>query len=146
MRLHSIGVVALAATFSLACAEGRKSGAGFRLPDGDPVRGEAVFVAQKCNACHQVDGVRLPAPVADPAVPVVLGGETIRVRTEGELVTAIVHPSHSLAFGYRNEDVASGRLSRMGDFSESMSVRDLIDVVAFLQSHYVVTNPPPPMP
>jgi mono/diheme cytochrome c family protein len=138
-------MVALAATLTLACGEERKSSAGFRLPEGDPRRGEAVFVALKCNGCHQVTGTHLPSPVADPPVPVALGGDTFTPRTDGELVAAIVHPSHSLAGGYRPQEVASGGLSRMGDFSESMTVRDLIDVVAFLHTRYVVRPPPPPM-
>jgi hypothetical protein len=138
-------LVALAASLTLACGDERKSSVGFRLPDGDPHRGEAVFVALKCNECHRVAGVHLPPPVADPPVPVELGGETFHARTDGELVAGIVHPSHSLAGGHRRQEVASGGLSRMGDFSESMTVRDLIDVVAFLQSRYVVRPPPPPM-
>jgi hypothetical protein len=46
--------------------------------------------------------------------------------------------------GFRHGAVASGQLSRMGDFSESMSVRDLTDIVAFLQERYVVRPPTPP--
>jgi len=41
---------------SLACSAGRKGSAGFRLPDGDPVEGRAVFVAYRCHACHVVAG------------------------------------------------------------------------------------------
>lgn len=36
------------------------------------------------------------------------------------------------------ELVAQGRLSRMGDYSEAMTVRELVDLVAFLQSRYRV--------
>ncbi len=145
MRGKRTCLVALAAILSVACAQGRKSAAGFHLPDGDPARGEAAFVALRCNDCHRVAGVHLPRPVADPPVPVVLGGETERVRADGELVTAIVFPSYALTRGFRHAAVANGRLSRMGDFSESMSVRDLTDIVAFLQEHYVVRPPTPPL-
>jgi len=31
----------------------------------------------------------------------------------------------------------------MGEFSDAMTVRDLINVVAFVQSHYEVVTPPP---
>ena len=135
-----LGLTLLAA----ACVQGPRSASGFRLPEGDPHRGEAAFASQRCNACHVVAGAHLPPPVADPPVPVVLGGETVRVRTDGELVTAITSPSRSLAVGYRPEAVRSGRLSRMGDFNESLTVRDLADIVAFLQAHYVVVDAPPP--
>ena len=84
-------------------------------------------------------------PVAEPQVPVQLGGRVARGRTDGELVTAIVDPAHRLTPGYKRELIQSGALSRMGDFSEAMTVRQLIDVVAFLQSRYEVVAPAVPV-
>jgi hypothetical protein len=84
----------------------------------------------------------MPLPVADPAVPVELGGLVYRQRTDGELVTAIINPSYRLAPGHAREAIASGRLSRMGDLNDELTVRELADLVAFLQSTYVVTRPP----
>jgi hypothetical protein len=74
-------------------------------------------------------------------VEVRLGGPTQYVRTDGSLVTSIVEPSHALAAAYRPQRVASTRISPMGDFSETMTVRELIDLVAFLQAHYEVFPP-----
>ncbi len=142
---QALVVAALLAALSLACSPGRKSSAGFHLPDGDPARGQAVFVSLQCNACHRVAGADLPPPVVQPPVPVELGGEVPRPRTDGELVTAIVAPSQRLEPAYRREQMKSGKLSRMGDFSEAMTVRELVDLVAFLQSRYTVVPPPPPM-
>jgi len=143
MRRFSIVTVGLVLAVTLACAQTRKSSSGFHLPDGDPQRGQQVFVDLKCNACHRVQGVDLPAPVADPPVPVVLGGVVYGVRTDGELAASIIDPSHRLAPGYRVTEVASGgELSRMGDYSEMMSVRELVDLVAFLQAHYDVRQRP----
>jgi hypothetical protein len=141
----SLALVVVAAFLAGACAQGRKGSAGFHLPDGDVTNGQAVFVAMKCHACHRVTGMELPPPVADPPVPVVLGGRVPQARTDGELVAAIVDPSHRLAVGYRPEAVKTGDLSRMGEFSDVMTVRELIDLVAFLQSRYEVVPPPPPM-
>lgn len=142
MRWLHVGVMVALALGAAACAETRKSSAGFHLPDGDPQRGQQVFVDLKCHACHRVDGVALPAPVADPPVPVVLGGIVQNVRTDGELAAAIIDPSYHTASGYRLAEVRTGGLSRMGDFSEQMTVRELIDLVAFLQSRYTVREPP----
>jgi hypothetical protein len=122
------------------CGEPQKSARGFHLPDGDPVRGKAAFVELKCNSCHAVSGVELEAPIAED-VEVQLGGPTPYVRTDGSLVTAIVDPSHALAATYRPQRVASRHVSPMGDFSEAMSVRELIDIVAFLQQQYEVYPP-----
>jgi mono/diheme cytochrome c family protein len=128
------------------CSEGRKSASGFRLPDGDAERGRQVFVRMRCHSCHEVAGVDLPPPVAEPGVGVELGGPVAGVPSDGELVTGIIHPSHQLIAGHPPERVASGRLSRMGDFTEAMTVRDLIDVVAFLHPRYEVIPAPLPGP
>jgi hypothetical protein len=142
-RIAWSAVILLGAFAATSCGPAHKSSAGFHLPDGDPLAGKAAFVELKCNACHRVAGVDLPGPVADPAVPVVLGGRTPSTRTDGELVTAIVDPSHKLAPRGPRASLTSGSLSRMGDFSDAMTVRQLIDVVAFLQAHYEVVSPPP---
>ncbi len=141
MRWLRIGVP-LGLVVVVACAPAHKSSSGFHLPDGDPQLGHQVFVDLKCHACHRVDGLDLSAPVADPPVPVVLGGVVHQVRTDGELVAAIIDTSHRLAPGYRAAEVSAGSLSRMGDFSDQMTVRELVDLVAFLQSRYEVRPPP----
>jgi mono/diheme cytochrome c family protein len=142
MQRVLIVAASLLAALSLACSPGRKSAAGFYLPDGDPVKGQAVFTSLKCHSCHRVAGLELPDPVVEPPVPVELGGEAPRARTDGELVTAIIAPSHRLEPGYRRQEMVSGNLSRMGDFTEAMTARELIDLVAFLQSRYTVVPPP----
>lgn len=139
IALSSMGlcvVVALA-----GCGQPSKSARGFHLPDGDPARGQATFVELKCNSCHTVVGADLPAPVVEPASRVTLGGPTTRLRTDGMLFTSIVDPSHELIAGYRPRPAGFGHQSVMGDFSETMTVRELIDIVAFLQSSYVVIPP-----
>jgi mono/diheme cytochrome c family protein len=138
------GALALLAAFLvLRCGPPHKSASGFHIPDGDPIAGQAAFVELKCSSCHQVKGVDLPPPVASPPVPVSLGGETPRSRTDGELVAAIVDPSHKIAPGHPLERLKAGDLSRMGDFADAMTVRQLVDIVAFLQAHYEVVPPQP---
>jgi mono/diheme cytochrome c family protein len=132
----------LLATLALTgCGTGRKGSAGFHLPDGDPVKGRAVFTSLRCHSCHGVPGVDLPAPVVEAMATVELGGKVQVPRTDGEILAAIVDPSHRLAPGYERDVVASGKLSRMGDFSESLTVRELTDLVAFVQSRYEVEPP-----
>jgi len=143
MRALQVGALSLLVMGAAACAPTRKSAAGFHLPDGDPQRGRQVFVDLRCHACHQVTGMDdLPAPLTEP--PVVLGGVVYRVFTDGELTAAIVDPSHRLAPPYPAAAVTSGKLSRMGDQNEQMTVRQLVDVVAFLQSRYDVREPEMP--
>jgi len=122
--------------FLAGCYAGAKSGKGFHLPEGNVENGKAAFVALKCYSCHRVSGVDLPPPVATAPTNIVLGGEVIRIRTYGELVTTVIDPSHSLAPGFKKEQIKDGKLSPMPEFNETMTVRQLIDLVAFLQSRY----------
>jgi len=105
--------------------------------------GKAAFVELKCNACHRVEGMDFPEPVADPPVPVTLGGATPYVKSDGELVTSIINPSHRIARGFPKEALMSGDESRMADYSDVMTVRQLIDLVAFLHTRYEVVPATP---
>lgn len=125
-----------------SCNSGRHSPVGFRLPEsGDIDRGRVAFVELQCHTCHRVIGEDFPAPTNEPAVPVALGGTVHEVRTDGYLVTSIIHPSHKLA-GYPKDRVSVDGESRMPDASRSMTVRQLIDITAYLQSRYKVVPPP----
>jgi mono/diheme cytochrome c family protein len=125
----------------LGCEASARSSDGFRLPDGDVTRGREVALEMKCAVCHRIEAPGMPAPTADPPVPVMLGGEIRNVKTDGELVTSIINPSHRIVPTLRTERVTSGNLSRMPDYGEVMTVRQLADVVAFLQSRYTVIRP-----
>ena len=122
---------------TLGCTEERRSSSGFRLPDGDAARGRAVFAEMKCHTCHRVyQHDEFPKPAAEPSVPVSIGGRYARVPGDGELVTSIINPSHKISSRYAHTLVTAGASSRMGDFGDSMTIRDLIDVVAFLHTVY----------
>jgi len=126
---------------TIACDSGRHSSAGFRLPaNGDIDRGKVAFVQLGCNHCHEVSGVDLPKPTVQPPVPVVLGGVVPGEVTDGYLVTSIINPSYVLT-PYPREMVATGGKSRMPDYSGTMTVAQLVDTVAFLQSRYTVERP-----
>jgi hypothetical protein len=56
--------------------------------------------------------------------------------TDGYLVSAIINPSHAIARGLAEGDVSVGNTSRMPDYARGMTVRQLVDIVAFLQSKY----------
>ena len=75
-------------------------------------------------------------------MPVHLGGPVHGIVADGELVTSIINPSHRISARYELAAVKTGSLSRMGDFTEGMSVRELADLVAYLQSRYIVVAPP----
>jgi hypothetical protein len=140
-----VALIAMA-VFAASCNQPRSS-AGFRLPDGDVERGRAAFIELKCHTCHTVSQTDIPNPSKDYAyVRVVsLGGEVRQVKTYGQLVTSIINPSHSLAPGYPKELITKEGQSAMANFNDQMTVTQLIDLVAFLQSRYKFVPPDPPI-
>jgi hypothetical protein len=133
MSRSHLAVFALV-TAVLAGCSGRHSPSGFRLPPGEAADGQAAFVDLKCTECHSVAGVTgLPAPTAP--TPVALGGRRLLPRTDGDLTTDIILPSSHFASGYPADAVQRGAASRMPDYTRTMTVRQLADLVAFLQAH-----------
>jgi hypothetical protein len=114
-------------TLSLNLNEAR----GFRLPAGDATVGAVTFVEVGCSNCHSVYGVS----------EVQLGGQVRMVKSYGELVTAIIHPSETIReeVGKRYVDMEGNSL--MPDLTKQMTTRELIDLVSFLEAHYEVMLP-----
>ena len=140
-KLVCLAALAAAAGLLSGCDRDPMSEKGFRLPDGDPIAGREAFLYMQCNQCHTIEGETLPV-VADSEPPYVeLGGPVTRVKTYGELVTAIINPSHKLADGYREEVVSQDGQSNMYVYNGFMTVQELIDIVMFLQPHYDLVIP-----
>lgn len=122
----------------LICATGcgRKSAVGFHLPDGDVEKGKAAFAALKCYSCHTVDGAETPLPTVTKHKPIVIGGEVARIKTYGELVTSVIDSSHRMSAQVKKDWEVDGKLSPMPNYNREMTVGQMIDLVAFLQSRY----------
>ncbi len=136
MTILGIGMLAFG-----GCGADRMSEKGFSLPEGDPVRGKDAFLYMHCHECHMIAGEELPRiELVDPPF-VELGGTVTRVKTYGELVTAIINPSHKLAKGYPLDVVSNDGKSKMPVYNGFMTVQELIDIVMFLQPHYEVYVP-----
>lgn len=104
---------------------------GFYVPQGDPHAGREVFKDMRCYACHRVIGEDFPKPIASPPVPVALGPSQAK-QTRAQLAESILAPSHRIPENL--PDVrGSGEFSRMGDFNEYLTVRELIDLVSYVQ-------------
>jgi len=135
-------LVAVLAAAGAACGSGRHSASAFHLPpDGDVKRGETAFVDLGCASCHEVSGGDLPKPTVRPSVPVVLGGPVDTRLSDAYLATSIIYPSYELA-PYPKDQISSGGESRMPHNFDRMTVRQLADIVAFLQSRYYVPRSP----
>ena len=142
MKALRILLVCLTSLSVLAgCDRDTMSERGFRLPDGDAMAGREAFLYMQCNQCHSISGEQLPIIPGQEPPFVELGGKVTRVKTYGELITAIINPSHELAEGYAEELVADDGESKMYVYNEFMTVQELIDIVMFLQPYYDVVVP-----
>lgn len=104
------------------------------LPSGDPSDGRQAFSDLRCTGCHRVaDEPGLPAPVSDSAGPDL--GPELAQQPLGILVTSIVAPSHAMSIRTSPDtrERVDGVLSPMGDCSEVMTVRQLLDILAYLE-------------
>lgn len=154
MNSYRTGLILLLAALLSGCNT-KESSRGFSLPVGNADNGKVVFAELQCHMCHTVSGEKFAGAENQPQVlNVALGGEVTRIKTYGELVTSIINPSHRLASSGTEQVAVDGR-SKMTNYNDVMTVRQLIDLVAFLQSRYklerydpseypVFMNEPPP--
>ena len=143
-RRLALALLALFAPLAaFGCDAGPKGGYGFRLPDGDVEDGRRMFALFYCHDCHDVAGdPEMRERFGEPPylMTVELGGGTTRVHTYGELVTSIINPSHRISDRYELEPVDRGR-SPMRNYNDIMTITELSDIVAYVQSHYELVPP-----
>jgi hypothetical protein len=130
------------ATFGTGC--GYYSGFGFPVEAGNIEAGRQVFVDYRCQRCHTVAGVRLPEIDGAASPRLELGGETSQIKDYSELVTSVINPDHRISERYREmrPQAAAGSLTTPMPMEhiETMTVRELIDLVAFLDSRYILID------
>ena len=113
---------------------------GFPAEAGDTVAGRQAFIDHQCHACHSIAGERLP-PLAGADSPILeLGGETIYAKNYADLMTSVINPDHRISERYRDQLLRQGMLPAETPMPQphvdTMTVRQLIDLVAFLDSKY----------
>jgi mono/diheme cytochrome c family protein len=106
------------------------------LPAGDPQAGRQVLLDLKCSVCHRVIGeATLPAPVSGTQGPDL--DRALALRPAADVAAAIVVPSHSMSIKTSEEvkkRLEAMVLSPMPDFSRTITVRQLADLLAYLRS------------
>jgi len=98
------------------------------VPPGDARRGRKIFRSLDCFACHRVSGEDFPTPVAPGPDLTDVGSH----HPPAYLLESILNPNAVIIDepGYVD---ARGR-STMPDFSARLTVSELIDLVAYLES------------
>ena len=136
VRLGGLAVLALGITGCSAFY----SPFSFPTDQGNIVAGRQAFVDQHCHQCHSVAGVNLPS-LAGASTPILaLGGEIHSVKSYGELVTSIIKPNHIISERYREQLALDSVVPVDSPMPtpdlDNMSVQQLLDIVAFLDSRY----------
>lgn len=114
---------------------------GFPADQGDMAAGRQAFLDHRCHQCHSIADERLP-PLAGADRPIFeLGGPTSVVRSYADLTTSIINPNHAISDRYRDQQLllnteipVDSPMPRPN--LDTMTVRQLIDIVAFLDSKY----------
>ena len=113
---------------------------GFALPEGNIEKGKVTFEELVCTECHNIRNIEWIG--GEDNLKIQLGGEVESLKTYGDLVTSIINPSHKIASYYNQNTSTEEGLSKMKNYNELMTVQELVDLVAFLQSEYQVVPPP----
>jgi mono/diheme cytochrome c family protein len=104
----------------------------FSMPAGNPINGRAVFEKFECFQCHTVQGEVFAGspPQASTPGPALTGMGSH--HPDAYLAESILHPNAVVVTGpgYTDPD---GK-SVMPDYRDSLSVAELIDLVAYLKS------------
>jgi len=140
MAVRKTVSVLLATVVAAGCAY--QDPFGFPAEVGDPEAGRQAFVDHQCHQCHSVAGVQLPPLAGASTILLELGGETAFVKSKGELLTSIVNPNHAISERYRDQLLTRGELPLDSPMPmphiDTMTVRQLIDLIAFLDSRYIL--------
>jgi Cu/Ag efflux protein CusF len=98
----------------------------FTMPKGDPAKGKAVFEKFECYYCHQLRGEQFPDPTETAPELSQMGA----LHPLEFFAESIMNPNAVVPKSYRESD---GK-SPMTNFTEKMTVKELIDVSAYVAS------------
>jgi hypothetical protein len=106
----------------------------FALPTGTASAGEQIFVKMECYSCHTVAGKRFGDPAQNPGG---IGPDLTAAHARlprAYLAESVVNFDRYIAHGqYKNRYVAADGSSRMGDYNDLLTTRELFDLVEFLK-------------
>jgi mono/diheme cytochrome c family protein len=133
--LRILLTAALVATILAGCqiAEEQASYdvASVALPKGHPQAGREVFLEKRCTSCHRV-AWETDFPEPTEAVNGPEFADRHSFLPAGYLVTSITAPSYHVREPYVGH--VGGGLSPMADYSAAITVREVVDVIAYLRT------------
>lgn len=111
----------------------------FPIERGDIEMGQQAFVDLGCHQCHTVARTELPDYPIYPLLRLELGGPTTSHKSEAQLLTSLINPNHIISDEYLDllRIEAGGVINSPMPNYDHMTVGQLLDIVAFLDSKYV---------
>jgi hypothetical protein len=142
VRLIAAAMVLAGAVLQASCAINPTF--AFPVEEGSISAGRQAFIDHQCTRCHTVAGERLPEPPNAASPRFELGGETSQVKAYSDIVTSIINPNHRISDRFV-EDVLRQTLPPSESPMplpnlDTMTVKQLIDLVAYLDSRYVLID------
>ncbi|GJM04666.1 MAG: hypothetical protein DHS20C09_06570 [marine bacterium B5-7] len=136
-NIKFVSLTILVLSMISGCEPHRTSGSGLFLPKGDIENGKQAFIDLNCHQCHTITDVELPRfALETPLINIELGGKVHRVKSYGELITAITNPDHVISNKHLLQLSESAQNSPMPSLNDDMSVTQLIDLITLLNSQY----------
>ena len=121
-----IGATMCLTAAACAAGGGESDLAKLVVPAGDAAAGRQAFLDLRCYACHNVPGdAHMPKPYSANRGPDI--GPSQADQPPEMLADSIISPSHVLPPGEK------GGSSPMGNYRSTMTVEQLIDVVAYIR-------------
>jgi mono/diheme cytochrome c family protein len=107
----------------------------FTLPEGNAADGRRLFIDAECHKCHEVKGETYPAVVKEKGDVGPELSQMASMHPPEYLAESLVNPNAVIDHdakekGYVGED---GK-SKMPDYNETFTVRQLADITAYLVS------------
>ena len=137
MQLGKVLVLAVTLPVLAGCIS--SSTFAFPVEQGDVAAGRQAFIEHRCQRCHTVRGETLPPPPGMSFPMLQLGAPPTEIRSYADLTTSIVNPNHALSERYRQQLQQTGvppDSPMPAQSLDTMTVRQLINIVAFLNSKY----------
>jgi mono/diheme cytochrome c family protein len=142
--LKGLPIVAVLSLAALAAGCAYTPIFGFPIEQGNIEAGKQAFIDHQCHQCHSIAGVTLPPLAGASGVLLELGGETTSVKSYAEIMTSIINPNHAISEKYRQQLLLNAQLPLESPMPtphiDTMTVRQLIDLVAFLDSRYLLVE------
>jgi hypothetical protein len=135
-------IVVLCGLLGVSCAYSPEF--GFPAADGNIEAGRQAFIDHQCHRCHSVAGVSMPPLAGASEIMLELGGPTSVINSYAGLMTSIINPNHRISERYRRQLELNAELPLSSPMPmphiDNMTVRQLIDLVAFLDSRYLLID------